>query len=308
VEDPVESQGGSIGASVRFRCPDCRAVHGADSVAPIREFVCACGWRKPAGALPEFPADDWTDQTAYFREAYHARWKREQALLDADAQHERYRRLCLQKVLAVLGPGEQRVLEMGSGLGHFLRNLPPTVDVHAVDLSRGNLEFLRDTWCPDDSRGWLWNASVDALPFEDEQFDVVYALSVLWYVPSWQRGVAEMARVTRRGGTLVFDVFNGWSPWVRWYELYARAKKRALDPSREIETYSASPRRLQRLLRNASFSKVTIEGYYVLLPMMLPPFGRFGQLARRSPRLSFGLARTPLRWTGGKLLVTADKA
>lgn len=46
------------------------------------------------------------------------------------------------------------------------------------------------------------------------------------YVPTWERGVAEMARVTRRGGMLVFDVLNGWSPWVRWHQLDVNAKKR----------------------------------------------------------------------------------
>jgi SAM-dependent methyltransferase len=159
----------------------------------------------------------------------------------------------------------------------------------------------------DDSRARLWNASVNALPFADEQFDVVYAFSVLWYVASWERGVAEMARVTKRGGTLVFDFFNGWSPWIRWSQLYATAKRMAGRRSGAIVTYAASPRRLVRILRGRSFGRIAIEGYYVILPMVLPPFGRLGHLARRSEGLSFGFARTPLRWTGGKLLLSAEK-
>jgi ubiquinone/menaquinone biosynthesis C-methylase UbiE len=292
--------------SVRFRCPACRAVHGAESVAPGREFLCSCGWRKPIGVLPEFAPYDRSEHTRYFRDDYHVRWKGEQALLDADAHHDRYRRICLATVLRVLGEGQPRVLEVGPGLGHFLRSLPPAVETHAVDLSRGNLEFLRESWCSDETQGRLWNASVDALPFEDGQFDVVYAFSVLWYVPTWERGVAEMARVTRRGGTLVFDVLNAWSPWVRWHQLYVNAKRRVRARSREIVTYSASPLRLRRLLSEASFGRFTVEGYDVLLPTALPPLGRLGQLAPRSERLSFGLARSSLRWTGWKLLVTAQ--
>jgi ubiquinone/menaquinone biosynthesis C-methylase UbiE len=288
-------------------CPGCRSVCTAELLGFGQEFVCACGWRKPAGAVPAFALRDTSEEAAYFRDDFHARWKHEQALIDADAQHDRYRRICLDKVLRALPSPDARVLDVGCGLGHFLRALPPTVDAHALDLSHGNLEFLRASWRAGDVDARVWQASADALPFEDEQFDVVYAFSMFWYLRAWERGLEELARVTRRGGTLVFDILNGWSPWVRWHEWYARTRRRLTGRRRELHTYAASPRRVRQVLTRRSFDAIDVEGYFAVLPMVLPPFGRLGQLATRSNHLSFGLAASAWRWTGHKLLFSGRR-
>ena len=100
-----------------------------------------------------------------------------------------YRTICLEKVFAHLPPGRAgQVLDAGSGLGHFLGRLPAGVDAHAVDLSRGNLQHLQRTWAREADGAHLWNASIEALPFTDSQFDVAYSFSVLWYVAGWRRG------------------------------------------------------------------------------------------------------------------------
>jgi len=200
-----------------------------------------------------------------------------------------------------------RVLEVGSGLGHFLKQLPADVDAHAVDLSTGNLQYLRETWADERLGTRLWNASIDRLPFADGQFDVVYAFSVLWYVRNWPEAVAELARVTRRDGLVVFDVYNAYSIWRQWESMYARIR-RALQPvSDGIATYYAWPTRLSGILTKAGF-QTSVEGYYTLLPTTLPPFGTHGQLAQRSDTLAFSLAQTPLRWTGAKLLYAGRRA
>ena len=295
--------------TVQFRCPACAALHCSEILAPHAEFSCACGlWQKSAGALPDFtlacPADD---QTAYFRNGYHERWQREQAEFDADPRHARYRSICLEKVLAHLPSGRVgQVLDAGSGLGHFLNRLPVGVDVHAVDLSCGNLHYLRKTWAKENDGAHLWNAPIEALPFADAQFDVAYCFSVLWYVAAWRRGVEELCRVTRPGGAVVFDFHNGWSPWQRWHSLYACVRRAVQSSREEITTYAPSPKEVMSLLHRGGF-EVNVEGYYALLPTRLPPFGSYGQLAQRSDVLAFSFARTPLRWTGATLLVVGRK-
>jgi SAM-dependent methyltransferase len=259
--------------------------------------------------LPDFTSAGYvdSDQTVYFRDDYHERWRREQAQFDADPRHVRYRSICLDKVLAHLPPGRAaQVLDAGSGLGHFLKRLPVEVDAHATDLSRGNLRYLQQDWTKEHDGAHLWNAPIEALPFANSQFDVVYSFSVLWYVAAWRRAVEEMCRVTRPGGTVVFDFHNGWSPWHRWHAFYTHVR-RAVQPSRGgIMTFAPSPTAVMSVLRRAGV-QVTVEGYYVLLPTRLPPFRSYGQLAQRSDVLAFNFARSPLRWTGAKLLVIGRK-
>lgn len=47
---------------------------------------------------------------------------------------------------------------------------------------------------------------IEAMPFEDESFDSVLCNAVLEHIEDAERGIAELARVTRRGGHLVITV------------------------------------------------------------------------------------------------------
>src|SRR5215813_14228698 len=115
--------------SVLFHCPECDAVCSSEVLARSAAFACSCGrWRVDERGLASFlrPHSSSADveQTTYFRDRYHERWRREQAAFDRDTRHDRYRAICFEKVRAHALPGA-RVLEVGSGLGHFLRQLPP---------------------------------------------------------------------------------------------------------------------------------------------------------------------------------------
>jgi ubiquinone/menaquinone biosynthesis C-methylase UbiE len=48
-------------------------------------------------------------------------------------------------------------------------------------------------------------ASVYELPFEDDDFDAVYMLSVIGEIPEPEWALAEFHRVLRSGGTLAFS-------------------------------------------------------------------------------------------------------
>jgi len=61
------------------------------------------------------------------------------------------------------------------------------------------------------------------LPLPDAAFDVVTCLRVLKYVRSWQRAIAELARLCRPGGVVCFDLANersvaafGYPPGMVW--------------------------------------------------------------------------------------------
>jgi SAM-dependent methyltransferase len=98
------------------------------------------------------------------------------------------------------------VLEAGCGTGLLLEGVAP-VAARAVgcDLSPGMIRRARDRGHP------VAVGSVTALPFRDARFDLVYCFKVLAHVPDLAGALAEMARVTRPGGHVVFDSYNPFS-------------------------------------------------------------------------------------------------
>lgn len=53
----------------------------------------------------------------------------------------------------------------------------------------------------------------EALPFVDETFDRVVAVTVLCFIPQADQAIAEMARVLKPGGRLVIGELGRWSLW-----------------------------------------------------------------------------------------------
>ncbi|HXN31191.1 MAG TPA: class I SAM-dependent methyltransferase, partial [Polyangiaceae bacterium] len=95
------------------------------------------------------------------------------------------------------------VLECGCGTGLLLERFARFArTAKAIDLSPGMLERAR-------ARGLdVREASVTAIPFASESFDVTCAFKVLSHVPQVGRALAEMARVTRPGGVVIAEFYN----------------------------------------------------------------------------------------------------
>jgi ubiquinone/menaquinone biosynthesis C-methylase UbiE len=98
------------------------------------------------------------------------------------------------------------VLECGTGTGLLLERFAAfSRRACGIDLSPGMLERAR-------ARGLdVREASVTAIPFEDESFDVTCAFKVLAHVPDIRGALAEMARVTRPGGVVLAEFYNPFS-------------------------------------------------------------------------------------------------
>lgn len=97
------------------------------------------------------------------------------------------------------------VLEVGCGTGAFAARIGaalPDAGLVAIDTSERLVELTA-------SRGIEARvADVQDLPFEDESFDVVTAMWMLYHVPDLHLGLSEIRRVLRPGGTFV-AVTNG---------------------------------------------------------------------------------------------------
>jgi len=100
---------------------------------------------------------------------------------------------------AVVAAWPKRVLEVGCGWGELAEWIGRATgaEVVAVDLSQRMVDLARERGV--DAR----LGDVQGLEFDDGGFDVVVAAWMLYHVPDLDRGLAEIARVLRPGGTLV---------------------------------------------------------------------------------------------------------
>ena len=113
-------------------------------------------------------------------------------------------------------PAGLRWLDVGCGTGAFTMELieraAPSA-VCGVDPSAAQVAFARVR--PGAETATFEVGSAESLPFEGDSFDVAVMALVIAFVPDPRRGVAEMARVVRAGGTVaayMWDLRRDGSP------------------------------------------------------------------------------------------------
>lgn len=107
-------------------------------------------------------------------------------------------------------------VDVGCGNGAFTENIvdrcqPASVD--GIDPSEGQLDFARQR--PAGKLAKFQQGDAMALPFADKSFDAAVMALVIFFVPQPEKGVAELARVTKPGGlvaTYAWDVLGGGFP------------------------------------------------------------------------------------------------
>lgn len=108
--------------------------------------------------------------------------------------------------------GGLRMCDAGCGTGRFAARLESEgAIVTAVDADPDALGIARTRM-----RGPVACADIDHLPFPDDTFDVVFAVTVCEFTADTAATIAELARVTRPGGHVIVGSLNPDSPWGRW--------------------------------------------------------------------------------------------
>jgi SAM-dependent methyltransferase len=146
-----------------------------------------------------------------------------------------------------------RLLDCGCGTGNNLDLLARFGRAYGCDLAEAGLSVSRTAGRP------VARATVAALPFPDDAFDIVTSFDVLYSLeaPEERRAVAEMYRVARPGGFAVInvaamDILHGNHSIL----------------SREVRRYSR--RSLSDLVGGAGFAIIRITyTNAVLFPVML---------------------------------------
>jgi len=185
----------------------------------------------------------------------------------------RFSRLLSPQMLTLAGiAAGQDALDVGCGTGALTALLVARLGaehVTGIDPSSAFVEAFRERF--PDAR--IEHGSAEALPFEDDAFDVAIAQLVVHFMADPVRGIGEMARVTRPGGSVaacVWDHAGGTGP----VSLYWDAA-RDIDPAASDESDMPGTREghLVELFRAAGLRDV--EGSVVVAELEMPTFDEY---------------------------------
>ncbi|MGB5269504.1 MAG: class I SAM-dependent methyltransferase, partial [Eudoraea sp.] len=109
---------------------------------------------------------------------------------------------------------DRRVLDIGCGDGVLLVELGQRgANVVGLDASRAMLEAARKRASEQKTDVALGLGLAEHLPFADQSFDVVVAVTILCFVAEAEQTFTEIGRVLRPGGRLVIGELGKWSTW-----------------------------------------------------------------------------------------------
>lgn len=103
-----------------------------------------------------------------------------------------------------------RILDVGCGPGVIMEEmLARGHSVVAMDISENMVRCAREKAAKYESSGNIcFRGDVEALPIQNDAFDIVLCLGVLPYLDSDLRGVAEISRVVKKGGIVIVVLPN----------------------------------------------------------------------------------------------------
>jgi ubiquinone/menaquinone biosynthesis C-methylase UbiE len=237
-------------------------------------------------ATPEHIKDVNTRYHDAAAHEYDAKWG-----IDFGEIGQRQVRLKLIKALGGLkGRSFGDALEIGSGTGYFSLNLVQIGVIErltATDISPGMLERLAATA---EALGLNDVGTVateaEALPFEDESFDLVFGHAVLHHIPDLDKAFAEFRRVLRPGGMIAFAgepsrygdqlaampkraglaLAPVWRRLIgakqRGVQEYEQSEGHSLEG--EVDVHAFAPADLRHLLRSAGFDQRHVGGEELL--------------------------------------------
>jgi SAM-dependent methyltransferase len=181
-------------------------------------------------------------------------------------------------------PGE-RWVDVGCGNGAFTALLVERCaprSVNAIDPTEGQLVYARTRLAGAPVRFELGDAM--ALPYPDAAFDAAVMALVIFFVPDPAKGVAEMARVVRPGGSVssyAWDITGGGFPYAAVQQEMAALGVQPLWPP---SVDAARIDRLRALWADAGM--IDIETCELRVERTYEDFDTFWKTAQKGPRLA----------------------
>jgi ubiquinone/menaquinone biosynthesis C-methylase UbiE len=171
-------------------------------------------------------------------------------------------------------PPEANILDAGCGTGEIslrLAEMFPRARVLGVDIIDAHLQLARARCAGLGERLRFENRSIFESGLPERIFDLTVCRHVVQAIPQAERAIAELARVTKRGG---------WIHLIAEDYLMINFERRRLDPDdfwskapREFGTATGPDlrigRRAYRILRQLELTDITID-YVIVDPLRVP--------------------------------------
>ena len=207
----------------------------------------------------------------------------------------RWSRLVAQQFLAWLTvPKESKWIDVGSGTGALsqtILNLMSPTEVRGVDQSEAFVQFAQDH--VRDERVTFTVGDARALPGDDGSYDAAVSGLVLNFVPQPEQAAAEMARVTRPGGTIAIYVWDyaGKMQMMRYFwDAAVALNPAAHDLDEAVKSPLCKPSALEELFRSAGLADVQVRAIDV--PMHFRDFDDYWSpfLAAKAPAPAYAMS------------------
>jgi SAM-dependent methyltransferase len=208
--------------------------------------------------------------------------------------------------LLALGEGDH-VLDVGCGTGRDVRAIAarcPGVSVTGVDASEEKVREARALTLGLPRAVDFRTGDACALPFEDGAFDACRADRVFHHLVDPRRALAEMARVTRRGGRVVVSDTDYDSLFVAAPDL--ALTRRILAHHADRMESGRVGRERPGLLRDAGLGDVAVAPYAAVATEYDEEVLKLRDKAERAAGAGAVAAADAARWVGD--LVAADRA
>jgi ubiquinone/menaquinone biosynthesis C-methylase UbiE len=189
-------------------------------------------------------------------------------------------------------PKGLRCVDVGCGNGAFTELLVERCapsDVQGIDPSPGQLAFARQRHTA--GVATFREGDAMALPFADKTFDIATMALVIFFVPDPPKGIAEMKRVVRSGGTIAayaWDLPGGGFPLEPLLtEIRAMGYKVPQPPSAEASRITA----MHDLWSGAGLASVQTRE--IVVERTYRDFNEFWTSSMASPSVTAALAAMP---------------
>ncbi len=190
-----------------------------------------------------------------------------------------------------LQPGLQ-FIDVGCGNGAFTELIVDRCapkEIQGIDPSPAQLAFARTRHKANVAE--FREGSAMALPFPVNRFDVATMALVIFFVPEPSKGVAEMARVVRPGGTVAayaWDMLGGGFPWE---PVQAEMRVLGTEVARPPSAEASRMENLRSLWTDAGLQ--SIETREIVVRRSFADFDDFWTTCGLSPGLRLTLAAMP---------------
>ena len=142
------------------------------------------------------------DRKEYMRSTYSKYWKNARKNVYGFMEYDKAFITLIESFSNKLG----KILEVAIGTGEPIANNLQKIgySVYGIDIS----DRLIDECKKNNENIRCEVGDAEQLKFANEEFDLTYCVHSSWFIPDFNKAVAQMVRVSKTGGVVLFDIQN----------------------------------------------------------------------------------------------------